>query len=192
MQPSTPPKHDPGTSGFWWIPGGMLIAAAAAIVLWWVWPPSEEIRGLNDDSPKLASVEPLPAYVLETDGGLKSLRGDTGAAGRHRYHRSSEFEWILRPKADAGEVGVRAFAFVEGSSAALSLPALVGLAQVAADSGAIRISGIIEQLELEPGRYVIALVIGRPDSLPSQASKLDEPDAPWQVRRLDIEIAAEE
>ncbi|HVH99788.1 MAG TPA: hypothetical protein VM869_13795, partial [Enhygromyxa sp.] len=64
------PKHDPGTSGFWWIPGGMLLAAAAAIVLWWLWPPNEHVRNLKEEQP-IAIADPLPTYVLETDGGLK-------------------------------------------------------------------------------------------------------------------------
>jgi hypothetical protein len=109
------PKHDPGSSGFWWIPGGMLIAAAAAIVLWWVWPPDNELVKGNDQ--QIARAEPLPAYVLETDGGLKQLRGDTEGGsdelGRHRYRRDTRFVWILRPKVDEpGEVAVRGFAFV--------------------------------------------------------------------------------
>ncbi len=188
-------KHDPGSSGFWWIPGGMLVAAAAAIAIWWIWPPSDDIRGLGgDEGPQIASREPLPAYVLETDGGLELLRGagedGKDPAARHRYRRASEFEWILRPKVDeAGEVGVRGFAFVDGSSAGLPLPALDELAQIAG-SGAIRIAGTVEQLDLEPGRYTIALAVGRPDELPTQAAEVHEPaaDAAWQVRRVELEI----
>jgi hypothetical protein len=183
------PKHDPGTSGFWWIPGGMLIAAAAAIVMWWMWP----VRSIGEGGPQIAVADPLPAYVLETDGGLKQLRGDTdGPAepGRHRYRRDTEFEWILRPKIDEpGEVGVRGFAFVDGGSAGLPLPALDELAQIA-KSGAVRIHGTIEQLDLEPGRYTIALAVGRPAELPTQAADVQEPTAEtaWQVRRIEIEI----
>jgi hypothetical protein len=188
------PKHDPSTSGFWWIPGGMLLAAAAAIVMWWVWPPNEEVRSLTEEGgEQIAIADPLPTYVLETDGGLKELRGDSDGveeSGRHRYHRGTEFEWILRPKVDEpGEVAVRGFAFVDGGSAGLPLLALDQLAQIA-KSGAVRIKGTIEQLDLEPGRYTIALAVGRPADLPTQAAEVHEPaaDAAWQVRRIDIEI----
>lgn len=186
-------KHDPGTSGFWWIPGGMLIAAAAAIVLWWLWPPNEEVRGLTEEAAQqAAAIEPLPTYVLETDGGLEQARDSKGSEQprRHRYQRDTEFEWVLRPKAEtADEVAVRAFAFVDGGSAGLPLAALDELAQ-AVELGAVRIAGTIEQLELEPGRYTIALAIGRPSSLPMQATEVHEPsaDAAWQVRRIDIDI----
>lgn len=186
------PKHDPGSSSFWWIPGGMLIAAAAAIVMWWMWPPNQDVRNL-DNGQKLAVAEPLPAYVLETDGGLEQLRSsDTGgeAIGRHRYRRDTEFEWILRPKIDEpGEVAVLAFAFVDGGKAGLPLLAIAELAELA-PSGAVRITGTIGQLDLEPGRYTIALAVGRPAELPSEAADLHEPaaDAAWQVRRIDIDI----
>src|SRR5690606_18141881 len=161
--PAPEQKHDPGSSGFWWIPAGLLLAAAAAIVMWWVWPPSAELS--NGNGQQIARAE-LPAYVLETDGGLKQLRSDSESGsqepGRHRYRRDTEFEWILRPKIDEpGEVAVRGFAFVDGSSAGLPLAALTKLAQIA-PSGAVRIKGRIEQLDLEPGRYTIALAVGRP------------------------------
>lgn len=187
--------HDPGSSKFWWIPGGMLAAAAAAIVMWWVVPPSDDVRGL--DNPVVAgrdSVQPLPGYVLETDGGLKQLRGDTeGETGpddaRHRYHRDTEFEWILRPKADFEHaVSVRAFAFVDGGRAGLPLQ-VDALAKVAG-SGAIRIAGKIAELKLEPGRYTIALVVGRAEDLPTEAASVLESDdgAAFVVRRVDIVI----
>lgn len=190
--------HDPGSSTFWWIPGGMLAAAAAAIVMWWVYPPSEDVRGL--DNPVVAvqdtvpPLQPLPGYVLETDGGLKQLRGDTEGEtspddARHRYHRDTAFEWVLRPKADFEQaVGVRAFAFVGGGSAGLPLQ-LDDLAKVA-PTGAIRIAGKIAELKLEPGRYTIALAIGRSEDLPTQAASVLEADdgAAFVVRRVDIVI----
>jgi hypothetical protein len=192
--PPAPAKpHDPGSSTFWWIPGGMLAAAAAAIVLWWVVPPSEDVRGL--DNPLVAVEEtPLPGYVLETDGGLKQLRGDTDGEtspddARHRYHRDTPFEWILRPKADFEHaVSVRAFAFVGGGSAGLPLQ-LDNLAEVAS-TGAIRIAGKIAELNLEPGRYTIALAVGRVEDLPTEAGAVLEPgeDAAFVVRRVDVVI----
>ncbi|MCA9698129.1 MAG: hypothetical protein KC431_11440, partial [Myxococcales bacterium] len=79
------PRHDPGSSPWWWIPGGMLAAAAAAIVAWMVWPPTQELldaAGEDSGGGQVVAQATLPAYVLETDGGLKVVRGDdTGVAG---------------------------------------------------------------------------------------------------------------
>lgn len=206
----TEPKHDPSTSGFWWIPAGLLLTAAAAIVLWWVVPPSADVRRLTlgqaepeptaelgelgqpADTGALAGAELLPSYVLETKGGLERS-GASEVRGRHRYRRDTLFEWVLRPKVESPEqVGVRGFAFVEGSSAGLPL-ALAELVKIAS-SGTIQISGAIEQLDLEPGLYTIALAVGRPAGLPTRAAELssearaERDDDPWQVRRLEISI----
>jgi hypothetical protein len=194
-QPGPAKIHDPGSSKFWWIPGGLLATAAAAIVMFWVVPPSADVREL--DNPVVATRDtdtPLPGYVLETDGGLKQLRGETeGETGpddvRHRYHRDTEFEWVLRPKADFEHVvSVRAFAFVDGGRAGLPLP-LDDLAMVA-PTGAIRIAGKIAELDLEPGRYTIALAVGRVEDLPKEAGSVIEArdGTAFVVRRVDIVI----
>ena len=196
------PRHDPGSSPWWWIPGGMLAAAAAAIVAWMVWPPTQELldaAGEDSGGGQVVAQATLPAYVLETDGGLKVVRGDdTGVAGdtsndpdagRHRYQQDTRFEWILRPKLETdGEVAVRGFAFA-GETLGSGLPlALEQRTQISA-SGSIRISGTIADLGLEPGRYTIVLVVGRPEDLPQQAQEVqgDESDV-WQARRIAIAI----
>ena len=173
----------------------MLLAAAAAILMWWVWPPSNHVRGAEGEGPKTeaAALEPIPSYELSTDGGLERVRdGDSDpgrAAGAHRYRRDTKFEWVLRPESRAeGELALRAFAFVEGSPAglALSLDELVRIS----DSGSIRVAGSIASLDLEPGRYTIALALGRPSALPERAEVLagaTNADT-WTVRRLDILI----
>lgn len=190
--PAPAKPHDPGSSKFWWIPGGLLATAAAAIVMWWVVPPSDDVREL--DNPVVAARDPLPGYVLETDGGLKQLRGETEGETspddvRHRYHRDTPFEWVLRPKADFEHaVSVRAFAFVDGGRAGLPLQ-LDDLAKVA-PTGAIRIAGKIAELDLEPGRYTIALAVGRVEDLPTEAGSVIEAEAgaAFEVRRVDIVI----
>jgi hypothetical protein len=132
--------------------------------------------------------------VLETDGGLKQVRGDTEGEtspddARHRYQRDTAFEWILRPKTNIeAAVSVRAFAFVDGGRAGLPLQ-LDALAKVA-PTGAIRIAGKIAELNLEPGRYTVALAVGRSEDLPTQAGGVLEVDdaAAFVVRRIDIVI----
>jgi len=204
MEPSQP-KHDPGTSGVWWLPAGLLVTAAAAIVLWWVVPPNAEVRGLTISGPgaepladaERAELSSLPTYVLETKGGLDEPRAATGGPedGYHRYRRDTRFQWVLRPKLESVEpVGVRGFAFVDGGSA--GLPLRLGALEQTARPGTIEIAGTIEQLELEPGRYTIALAVGRPSALPTEAAELRRSgsigDDPWQVRRIEIEIEIED
>lgn len=186
--------HDPSKSSFWWIPGGMLAAAAAAIALWWVWPRDGELGGDMGGGEVIAQRDPLPSFALQTDGGLRELRGDEDGAASpaavHRYRRDTPFSWVLRPAVSTeASVGVRAFALVEGSDAGLPL-AIEPLVQVS-DSGSVRIAGEIGQLGLEPGRYSIVLVVGRTEALPSDASALAEPSepAPWQVQRVEIELS---
>ncbi len=199
-EPSAPvtapvkPPHDPGSSSFWWIPGGMLATAAAAIVLWWVWPPSEDVLELGDGTAIAERDEALPNYVLETDGGLEQPRGTPDAHNgsddaRHRYRRDTSFEWVLRPKSDVeAPVSVRGFAFVDGGRVGLPLQ-LDALAEVA-PAGVIRVAGKIADLNLEPGRYTIALAVGRLADLPTQATGVAsrEDGAAWMVRRIDVII----
>ncbi|PRQ09578.1 hypothetical protein [Enhygromyxa salina] len=149
---------------------------------------------------------PLSSYVLETDGGLELAGGDATSgsetsdadraeAGRHHYHRDTAFEWVLRPSHSLGpvaDVGVRAFAFVDGGSAGLPL-AVDPLVQIS-ESGTIELSGDIGQLGLEPGRYTISLAVGRVDALPVQADEVfahraDDPPQAWVVRRVELVIA---
>lgn len=174
----------------------MLALAAAAIVAWWVWPPSEEVRGLDvAEQPAVATREQLPSYVLETDGGLAQPASDTESGPtnpekpRHRYRRDTAFEWVLRPEgAVEFEIGVRGFAFVDGGSAGLPL-SLDGVADVD-ETGTVRIAGKITSLGLEPGRYTIALAVGRPAELPREVADVSDPGAgaDWSIRRVDIAI----
>ncbi|EDM74105.1 hypothetical protein PPSIR1_32994 [Plesiocystis pacifica SIR-1] len=185
--------HDPGSSPRWWVPGGMIAAAAAAILLWVAWPgdaPGPELD-LGGDAPTVAVADPVPTFVLETDGGLKQMRGaedEQPKVAAHRYQRDTEFEWILRPKLEVeGDISVRAFALVGSSGLPLAIEDLTKQSK----SGSIRVAGTIGDLDLEPGRYTIALVVGRPEALPTQASEVladGEDSGPWQVRRVDIVI----
>jgi hypothetical protein len=171
----------------------MLIVPTLAIVLWWLWPPSADVRELDDPKPTSTKAElaPLPIYVLETDGGL-----DTGAAvpvaqARLRYRLDTAFDWRLNPETEvAGELALRAFVFPEAPTIGDARVLTLGeLGSVEARGGA-RIRGTIDGLALDPGRYTIALVVGRPGSLPEQAQAVHGStgtDA-WALRRLAIEI----
>ncbi|PRQ05093.1 hypothetical protein [Enhygromyxa salina] len=195
-EPSAPDSDsDSRTSR--WLPVALIVAAAAAVLLWWVVPGQGSLDGGGgDDGPKLAQRDALPSYTLETDGGLTQLRGDTGdpsPASEHRYRLHTPFDWILRPSVDAsGEVAVRGFAFVNGGDVGQPLQ-LDALTQIA-ESGVVRVSGTIGQLGLAPGRYAIALAVGRPDALPATAAEVTAPaDQPanehaWAVRRVEITI----
>lgn len=190
-----PAANDGGGSASWWVPAGMIAAAAAAIVLWVVWPPSAGLDGGEGEGPGaeggelVAVAEPVPKFALETDGGLASLRGSEDGGGEDeapRYRRDTRFEWVLRPaSAVEGELDLRAFVFVADSP---GLPLdLDGLSKISG-SGSIRIAGTIGELDLEPGRYTIALVVGRPGSLPEQAPPPGDDEGEWRVSMVSIVI----
>ncbi|KIG15293.1 hypothetical protein DB30_05720 [Enhygromyxa salina] len=162
------------------------LAIAAAAALWMIWPQPK----IGGSDPTIATREPIPAYGVEVGGWLKTLRDDaTPAPSRYRYRAETPFEWVLRPEAQVGDaLAVRAFVIGEAGQPGRPL-ALDGLTEIAS-TGAIRIHGTIAQLMLAPGRYTIALVVGRPDALPERAAALTEPtDEPaWRVLRIDIDI----
>lgn len=187
---------DPGRTGWWWIPGGMLVAAAAAIVLFVVLPREGSIdspggtRG-GDEGSVAINDTPVPTFALETDGGLKTMRG-TGdlpdESDALRYRRDTPFEWVLRPgKAVEGDVDMRAFAVVDDSP---GLPLDVTALTTISKSGSVRVTGTIADLGLEPGRYTIVLAVGRPDALPDGAGIGLEPGSEdaWQRRQVAIVI----
>lgn len=161
-------------------------------------PPSAEVRELDEPKPTRAAgkveLGPLPIYALETDGGLAPPSGagePEPGKGRLRYRLDTAFDWRLNPELEVGgELALRAFVFPEaptiGDARALSLGELGSVGA----RGAARIQGTIRELALDPGRYTIALVVGRPESLPEQAQAVHGStgtDA-WALRRVAIEI----
>lgn len=181
----------------------MLIIPTLAILAWWLWPPSAEVRELDDEAPVATAAEPstsparpLPAYALTTEGGLPPASDLTPpgelASGpmRHRYHLDTAFDWTLQPRGEVeGPLELRAFVFPEaptsGEARALELGALVQI-----DGGVAHVRGSIAALSLAPGTYTLALVLGRPGSLPTQASEVHAASGTdtWILRRLAIEI----
>lgn len=168
-----------------WIVIGSVLALAAALALWWTWP-----RGEPGDRGGVASHERLPSYGLEVGGWLKELRApepDAPAPTRYRYALDGEFEWVLRPDASVtGELTLRAYVLDEGQARALELGAMVEIAA----SGAVRVEGTIDRLNLGPGSHTIVLVVGRPDKLPEAAQVVAEPSAEqaWRTHRIDLEL----
>ncbi len=169
-----------------------------------MWPPSPEVRELDEAKPIQAKAkakgesDPLPTYVLATDGGLAApsdasppVPGKPADSSRLRYRLDTAFDWQLEPAAEvAGELSLRAFVFPEAPTVGdARLLALGELAHVEA-RGFARIHGTIGELALDPGRYTIALVVGRPGSLPDQAQAVHGSVGSeiWAVRRLAIEI----
>lgn len=177
----------------------MLIVPTLAIVLWWLWPPSAEVRELDDPKPTASKDEvgPLPTYVLETDGGLATSLGQNpggesaGSKGRLRYRLDTTFDWQLSPESQvAGELALRAFVFPEAPTVGDARVLALGELGSVEARGVARIRGTIHALALDPGRYTIALIVGRPGSLPEQAQAVHGStgtDA-WALRRLAIEI----
>jgi hypothetical protein len=136
---------------------------------------------------------PLPNYELETDGGLTSANGSAnlGEGGRLRYRLDTPFDWRLEPELDVvGELALRAFVFPEAPTIGDARVLALGELGSVEARGAVRVRGTIHALALDPGRYTIALVVGRPESLPEQAQAVHGStgtDA-WALRRLAIEI----
>lgn len=167
-----------------WIAG---LAAVAALVVWQVWPsPPKPEEGPSSEQIATAA---MPAYRLDSDGGLRSQRGDDGgppAGVPLHYGPETRLEWAMRPLARVeGEVEVRVFAHREGSSEAILL-ALEGVVEIR--DGAVRIAGPASVLGLSPGAWNIAIVMGRPGMLPSDPAVVrtaDRTDA-WLVERLRI------
>lgn len=161
------------------------------------------MRELDDEAQTQAGAEPspsaalpLPPYALTTEGGLPPASDLTPpgevASGpmRHRYRLDTAFDWQLEPRGVVeGPLELRAFVFPEaptlGDARALELGELAHV-----EGSVARVQGSIAALALAPGTYTLALVLGRPGSLPTLASEVHaaEGDDAWIIRRLAIEI----
>jgi hypothetical protein len=179
----------------------MLIIPTLAILAWWLWPPSAEVRELDDEAPAAAEsstspARPLPPYALTTEGGLPPASDLTPpgelASGpmRHRYQLDTAFDWTLQPRGEVeGPLELRAFVFPEAPTSGEARALELGeLAQI--DAGVAHVRGSIAALGLGSGTYTLALVLGRPGSLPTQASEVHAASGGdmWILRRLAIEI----
>lgn len=155
------------------------LGLAAAVVLAWALAPTPA-------SP-VASAPP-PAYgELETDGGLLVLRSDDAPVPtRVTYRPGSPFQWVLRPKGEhAAGMGARAFVSSAGSP-----PRRLAIEPEVDTGGAVRFHGQIDALGLEAGAWVVVIVVGPVDTLPTDARDAVALDGggPWIVRRLELEL----
>ncbi|MFV8751478.1 hypothetical protein ACNOYE_13115 [Nannocystaceae bacterium ST9] len=182
----------------------MLIIPTLAILAWWLWPPSPEVRELDEPSAAQTSDElaPLPTYALATESDVGSPSGPSepvssdgkpnkSANARLVYRLDSAFDWQLAPASEvAGELALRAFVFPEAPTIGDARELALGELASVEPRGLARVHGSIRQLALDPGRYTIALVVGRPGSLPAQAEAVHAGTGTeaWTVRRVAIEI----
>jgi hypothetical protein len=137
-----------------WSTGLSLAAIAAAVAILVVMLAGP--RGGVDPSPRMAS---LPAYQIETDGGLAKTRSTPQPeSGPIHYAPANEFEWTIRPRED-----IRGpqpdFAVIARDTQGRATP-VFPTAHVA-DSGAIRLTGTIADLGLAPGEWTIEVVLLR-------------------------------
>ncbi len=145
-------------------------AAAMTLVLWPSAPP------------------PLPPYRLELSATALQQRGDAPAVeGEIVVHLGAgdHVVVVLRPAARVeGPVAARAFWRGAGPAEVWSAPLEV------ADGGAVRLDGSGDALfGGRPGRWEIAIAVGRPEAMPTDAAQvfqmLDEggvdPEAPYRL-----------
>lgn len=144
-----------------------VLAAAAAVLLLWLLrsgQPGSGDPGQTGDA-GLVAVAPLPEYRLELTGGLVPMRGEPEPAAA-TYRTRSELTCTMRP-AVAVEGEVEARVLVRGTGEPRWLPSSAGRLEVDA-GGSVRFSGRIAALGLAPGRWTVALVVGRPSMLPRE------------------------
>ncbi|MFV8755565.1 hypothetical protein ACNOYE_33870 [Nannocystaceae bacterium ST9] len=133
-----------------------LVAIAAVLVLGllsWV----ESLKPSDADSdPRVAA---LPAYAIESDGGLALTRSTPNQPRESlRYAGANQFEWLLRPHTDV--VGPPPhLAVLARDARGRTTPLAAKLER--AESGAIRLSGTIAELGLAPGEWTIEFTLLR-------------------------------
>jgi hypothetical protein len=151
--------------------GSLAAAAAVAVVL---------LRGGGE--PALD----LPAYALVRGGDATSRSHDAPpSAAPLRLRADSPVDLVLAPATPvAGPVDVRLVASHEGVSRWIS-----GDATVSSD-GVVRLRGQAAW-GLTPGRWQLAVIIGRPDRLPADLAAWERAAAgapDWQVVSLELEV----
>lgn len=139
----------------WMGRAALLLAAALGVVGLWIL-----IRP--------APPEPMAAYTLTVEGGIKQQRSDPSApASVLKLDPNTRLAMALRPeKPVIGAVFVRGFLVKDGALRSWDAPAMVGA------GGVVRIEGRAGALfgELEEGAWDIVIVVGRPEAMPDEKS----------------------
>ncbi|MDC0744110.1 hypothetical protein [Polyangium mundeleinium] len=131
---------------------------------------------------------PLPMYALSVEGGDRSFRADAPSPDEPRLAPGSRLSLSIRPAADVlGVVEARAYSIRDGVVAPCR-PRI----EIAA-TGAILVTGSREELfpDIGPGRLEIAILVGRPETLPEHTPAASElaPEGPtraFQVLRAAV------
>jgi hypothetical protein len=182
---TAPAQAAANDSGRSWLVGLLALAAVVALA-WWLVP--DRSGSPTDPDPPVIALAPLPAYLLETDGGLTAMRSQpVEPTDVLRYRAGMELEWRMRPQvAVQGDVGVRLFAFGEGTAKALATDGLVEVSP----TGSVRVAGTIDALGLGRGAWTIAIVVGRPSALPSEPAEVRDAEGTdaWAVQRISLVI----
>jgi hypothetical protein len=154
-----------------WLAGLGSLAAAAAVTF---------ILLRGDGGPALD----LPDYTLTRGGDATSRSTDTPVSSQLRLRSDSPVDLVLAPDARvAGPVGARVIATRDGHSQLLAADVDVS------PDGVIRLRGR-SAWGLAPGRWRLAVVVGRPDALPADLAAYERAAAtpPWRVIPLELEV----
>lgn len=154
-------------------------ASLAAVLVFFV------VRGSVD------ATRPLPEYRAELSGD-REIRSGSGAPREWVLSPGSRFDLLLRPAtAVSGDVEVRFFLERDGELRRWQPPF------DAHPNGSVEVVGTIgDQIELEPGRWTLWALVGRPGKLPEMTADLRaglENERPrttryWRILRADLRI----
>jgi hypothetical protein len=113
-------------------------------------------------APGSSPTSPLPVYVAELSGGIRTFRGGEGpSTGRQVFHPGRRFQVVLRPATETEGRGLEAECFLVGGAEARRIET-----QAQVDpGGAVKIEGSIGR-GLQPGDWTLWAVVGRKGELP--------------------------
>ena len=164
---------------------GAVLAVAAAVVLW---------RSSGPDTPSAAPlVASLPAYsIRQLRAGSKEYRSEAKAVPTTvTTPPNGSVDLIIAPQTPAsGKVAVAMIA--RGESDETIAARLSNGVQVSED-GSIRIKGRWSDfIALPPGQWTVQLVVGRPDSLPTDPEALADaaPNEDWRTMPVQVNIVS--
>lgn len=186
----SPAANDPPQrSNVVWLGTLVVVAAIAAAVLAVLLLRDPTLPGA--DGPPVASLG--AHYTLETDAGSATVRStEGGGAGPLRYVPGDRFEWVLRPDEPVdARPQLRIFVLADDTDQArrIDRPELVEIG-----SASVRVSGPIDALDLEPGRWTVVLVLGADAGGLPNALRRGDLDAPptneraWRAFRVEFDL----